>query len=298
MFAYVVTSYTNPQQTLRLARRLRSDSPSAKIVISHDRKEPPPDRRALQHVGAELWLTPQPVEWGDVSYLRSQLAAVKRLQLGEHDWVTILSGQDYLLRPLADYEAHLSDSAAHMILEEPDEDDPHLAHLLQRYRARAYRLPRWAGAHRIRQIITHIPGISMSDEPRGLPPYLLRARWRTPFSPALPLRKGSDLYALSGRAARRLQEAPPDLLRYFSRTRVPSESYVHTWLRGDPSLVNEAAMLHFTKWGAAPHPLWLTASDLPEMLASPHWFARKFQQDDPVLDSLDDILGKRSLTSS
>jgi hypothetical protein len=155
---------------------------------------------------------------------------------------------------------------------------------------RAYAVPRWATGHRARQVTDHIPGISLSHEPRGLAPYLLRRRLRTPFSPELRLYKGADLYAVSGRAAERLLAAPARLLRYYEHTRVPSESSVHTVLRNDPSLLNIPGMLHFTRWGASPHPLWLSMEDLPEMRASGHWFARKFTQDAPVLDALDAVL--------
>lgn len=288
-----MTSYINPDQTVRLLRRLRTDSPKARLIVSHDRKNAPPPTAALQKLGAELWLTPQEITWGDASYLHSQLAAIERAALADEDWITILTGQDYPLRPLTEYEAHLRNLDADMVLEEPD-DNPALPALLHRYETRAYRIPRWAGRHRARQVIGRLPGLSVSSEPHGLPPYLLRSRLRTPFSPRFRLYKGCDLYALSGKAARALLTAPPELLRYYEHTRVPSESYPHTVLRNNPSLSNRAGMIHYARWRGSPHPDWLTTADLPEMLASGFWFARKFQQDDPVLDALDEHLDAAS----
>jgi hypothetical protein len=293
VFAYVVTSYTNPDQTARLVRRLRRESPASRIIVSHDRKAPAPSAESLAQARAELWLTPEPVSWGDATYLRSVLAAIHRLDLRPDDWVTIITGQDYPVRPLGEYEAHLATGGADMALEET-EDDPNLPLLLERYLTRAYPLPHWVERHRIRQVVKHTPGISMSREPRGLPPYLLVRRVRTPFSGTFRLYKGCDLFALSGRAAERLLAAPPELLRYFAGTRVPSEAYVHTVLRNEHTLKNDPGMLHYARWEASPHPSWLSTDDLDEMLASGKWFARKFRQDDTVLDLLDDRLDRVS----
>jgi hypothetical protein len=297
VFAYVVTSYTNPDQTARLLRRLRRDSPSSRIIVSHDRKALAPSAESLAQARAELWLTPEPVSWGDATYLRSVLAAIHRLGLRPDDWVTVITGQDYPVRPLRDFETHLASCGADMALEET-EGDPNLPALLERYLTRAYRLPHWVERHRVRQVVKHTPGISMSREPRGLPPYLLVRRVRTPFSGSFRLYKGCDLFALSGRASERLLAAPPALLRYFAGTRVPSEAYVHTVLRNDPALRNDPGMLHYARWEASPHPSWLSTGDLDAMLTSGKWFARKFRQDDAVLDLLDDRLDRLSESRS
>lgn len=288
MFVYVVTSYTAPRQTERLIARIRRDRPVARIIVSHDSKAPPPSLDVLADLRAEFWLTPRPVTWGDASYLESLLAAIDRAQLQDEDWITILTGQDYPIRPLHLFERHLEEIAADMVLEEPV--DPDLSVHLDRYRVRSYRLPRWADRHRVRQVAKHLPGLTVSKEPRGLPPYLHLRRLRTPFGPGLELHKGCDLFALSGRAATVLSNADPRLLRYYRHTRIPSESYVHTVLLNAPHLRNSAGMLHYARWSESPHPEWLGEADLAEMEDSGLWFARKFRPDEPVLDRLDELL--------
>ena len=52
------------------------------------------------------------------------------------------------MRPLVEYEAHLQESGADMLLEAPEADDPNIAAFLERYRSRAYRMPRWVDRHR------------------------------------------------------------------------------------------------------------------------------------------------------
>lgn len=283
---YVVTSYINPHQTIRLLSRIRAESPAARLIVSHDRKMPPPPAAELRAVGAELWLTPEGIEWGDATYLRSQLAVLGNLEMEDDTWITFLTGQDYPVRSIADYEQHLAACGADALLEVPD-DDPSLGIHLQRYLVRSYRMPRWVDKHTIRRVVNRLPGFELSHEPRGQPPYLHRRRFRTPFSESFSLRKGCDLFALSGRAARALGDAPPSLLRYYAHTRVPSESYVHTVLRNHPSLTITGEMIHFARWASSPHPDWLGIGDLDEMITSRRWFARKFREDDPVLDVLD-----------
>ena len=112
MFTYLVTSYRNPEQLFRLLERLRRSSPDARLIVSHDRKSAPLDPGRLADTGATCHRTPQPVTWGDGSYLTSVLAVMATLELADDDWLTVLSGQDYPLRPLADYEAHLATCAA------------------------------------------------------------------------------------------------------------------------------------------------------------------------------------------
>ena len=186
---YAVTSYASPRQTERLVARIRRDRPEARIIVSHDRKMPPPAADALAASRAELWLTHKDITWGDITYLESLLDLIGKAQLRPDDWITILTGQDYPIRPLRYYEDHLLNSGADMVLEEPD-DDPRLPLFLERYLVRSYRLPHWTDRHRVRQVVKHLPGLAMSSEPRGLPPYLHRRRLHTPFSDAIHRAQG------------------------------------------------------------------------------------------------------------
>jgi hypothetical protein len=218
------------------------------------------------------------------------LAVFSLLDLAPDDWVTVLSGQDYPLRPLREYEEHLASCGADMLLEEP-QNGPDEELLLDRYRARSYSVPAWAVNRWLRKSVQLVPGLSWHPQPSGSPPRVDVARLRTPFRHGFRVHRGNDLYALNGRALRALLNAPPRLLRYYSRTRIPSESYTHTVLLNDPSLVNRNELLHFAVWERSSHPEWLTEADLPACIASRRWFARKFDADEPVLDRLDALLG-------
>jgi len=291
---YVVTSYEQPEQLHRLLARLRRSSPGSRLVVSHDRKSPPLDPGRLAEVEAVGRVTPTPVTWGDASYLHSILAVVRDEPLAPTDWLVLLTASDYPLRPLADFERHLAACGADALLEAP-EPGPALDAVTARYRRRSVRPPAWLvdGRRRARLVAAaarRLPGVLWCPQPHGIPPTLEVRRLRTPFGPDLALHKGCDLFALDGRARERLLAAPPRLLRYFDRTAVPSEAYPHTVLRNDPAVVVRPEMLHFGEWVGSPHPRHLGVEDLPAMLGSGRWFARKFRPEDPVLDRLDALL--------
>ena len=118
-------------------------------------------------------------------------------------------------------------------------------------------------------------------------------RLRTPFDDGFSLTMGADQFALNGRALGalvRTVERRPELVRYYYRTRHAAESFFHTVLLNEAGITNRAEELHYKIWRSSAHPEYLTLADLPDMLSSGRWFARKFNPDDPVLDALDERL--------
>ena len=285
MFTYVVTSYRDPEHLYRLLARLRTGSPTAHLLVSHDLKSEPLDPGLLRSVGAEQRRTPTPVNWGDATYLHSILDALRELRVTSTDWVTVLSGADYPLRRLSNYEHHLSTFGADTMLEVTPDN-----HLLGRYRTHGHRVPRWAARGSVGRLVNRLPGLSWQHQPYGLAPRVEVRHLRTPFTATFTIRKGADLFALNGRALEVLVAAPPSLLRYYEKCAIPSESYPHTVLLNDQGLKNEPKLLHYSRWAAAAHPEWLGTPDLPDMIASECWFGRKFRPGAAVLDLLDAML--------
>lgn len=290
-FTYVVTSYRNPNQLYRLVALLRRQSPSCRIIVSHDRKSPSLDKVRLHQLAAEYLTTPRPIVWGDFSYLESLLKVVEHAELGPRDWITILSAQDYVLRPLRDFENHLSSCGADALVERP-EDSAAERYLRRRYTARSFTVPRMFRKRRYGRLVNLVPGLSWHGQPHGGPPMLDVQRRKTPFSSGFHLHRGSDYFAINGSAARHLINPPAGLRSYYSMTRIPSESFPQTVLANAPGVTVRPALLHYTRWAASSHPEWLGLADLDEMLTSQRWFARKFTESDEVLDCLDDVLEK------
>lgn len=288
VFSYVVTSYHEPEQLYRLLGALRRDSPGSRILVSHDRKSPDLDVARLAGLGATHVRTPRPVTWGDPTYLDSVLAALALLEVAEQDWVTLLSGQDYPLRDVAEYEAHLASCGADALLELPA-TTPHERVLRRRYRSRIRTAPVWLRRGRYVRLVNAVPGLSYNNEPHGRAPTIESRRLRTPFGASLRLHRGADLFAVNGRGVAALLGAPPALLDYFRHTNIPSEAFPHTVLRNDPDLAVRDEAIHHTRWGWSAHPEWLGQADLAAAAASGCWFARKFLPDDPALAELDRV---------
>ena len=100
MVAYLILSYTAPPLIERLVATLRTGSPDAVIAVHHD------DRRCTLGEVDALRIEPWPIEWGHGSQLAAVLRALRWVrERAEFDWLVLLSGQDYPIRPVADIEA-------------------------------------------------------------------------------------------------------------------------------------------------------------------------------------------------
>jgi hypothetical protein len=281
---------------LRLVRRLRAGSPDAPVVIHHDDRGSRLDEGALARLGGvELVRPPVAVAWGDGSQLDMHLRCYAwLLERVEFDWVVLLSGQDYPIRPLADVERDLGAAPFDGFVQgEPvapppwsrDAADEFARRYYYRYRPIAPPRPR------IRRAIGAArPLLTLREMPAGP---MLGRRTSSPFSAALPCRRGSDWVTLSRRAVAALDGAArsrPALVRHYRRTLVPTESFAHTLLHATPGLRLSADTRRFSAWSAGAHrPGVLGLGDLDRMLASGADFARKFDMgaDAAVLDALD-----------
>src|SRR4029077_14193403 len=97
---YLIASHTGPDQVLRLARTLRRGSPAASLVLHHDDRGCSIDRGQLNELGVRL-VEPSPANWGEVSLLAMLLRCLRWcLDHTDFEWLILLSGQDYPVRPV------------------------------------------------------------------------------------------------------------------------------------------------------------------------------------------------------
>ncbi|KAF7822707.1 beta-glucuronosyltransferase GlcAT14B-like [Senna tora] len=92
---------------------------------------------------------------------------------------------------------------------------------------------------------------------------------------------------------------PRTLLMYYTNFVSSPEAYFQTVICNEPDLAKTAVNtdLHYISWGNPPrqHPQILSINDTHSMIASNAAFARKFHQDDPVLDLIDkDLLHREA----
>jgi hypothetical protein len=284
---YIVISHRNPEQVVRLVRVLR-EGPSARVLVRHDPRGERLEREQLETAGGELLEDRLKTKWGGWSQLKLILGCLREaVTRHDPDWVLVLSGQDYPLRPLAAIEADLRDSPADARLgsvrrvetRRPAQGDDEF---FLRCRYRHYARPRV------------LPSLPRTIRPlayaRDLPP-LVGVRRMGPAP--LAFHVSADWLTL-GRAGIRAVLAASEnrrLTRHFRRVAVPTESFFASVLLGDPSLIVERDNRRFSPFApGSPHPDTLTSDDYDRLIASGADFARKFDvtRDPHVLDLLDE----------
>lgn len=187
-FCYVILAHTDPAGLRRLVARIRALSPQAKILVRH---EDPAliDAATLAPYGAIDLVSRVPVRWGSWTMVTAMLEAYDAaIRLTDADYITLISGQDYPIRDLGQWEAELGESGTDLVLD-PMYAKPHTyrRHFL------TFRLP---GPRTIPKRAVHwcMDRIGRISEPR----FQLYRMERT----------GPDLWWFS--MPRRGQEEPPD----------------------------------------------------------------------------------------
>jgi Core-2/I-Branching enzyme len=300
--AYLVQSHRDPDQVLRLVRRLRAGSPTSVVHVSHDVRGERLDDAALAALGVTVRY--EAGGYGDYSNVRRYLDAVAWLRDTAQpvDWVVNLTGQDYPLRPVPEIEADLEGADADGFLEYFDcfgPDSPWPLHRARsRYQFRHKRLvpltPRRAVQLRPLQALNRVQPLVRVHVAYGLAVGLRR---RSIFGPGLRLYGGSAYSSLRWAAALHLLEtAETDrrLVDVFAHALSPVEAFSQTVLvnSGRFRLVDDPRRYFDFRDSRLNHPKTLTAEDLPRALASGADFGRKFdvRVDATVLDELDRIV--------
>lgn len=305
-FIYLILSYGKAELLFRLIRTLRAGSPDSAILLHHDAKGEPPDETALLELGGIYLVKPRVfVEWGAASQLDALLASITyALQNLDFSWLSVLSAQDYPLRPLATFEAELRGSPYDAFVEAA----PTPAWFRARYYMQYRPLPRFRYANRFpRQLLSAMDWLCeqfnnrqslfrIVGGPRDTPRRLGVRTMSHPFSNDFVCFKGSDWFTLSRRAAGYLLafgQNRPQVLEYYRRTFLSCESYHQTVLCNAKELKICNDNRRFILWPpASPHPKTLTLHDLDAMAQSGKDFGRKFDTkvDSAVLDALDRIV--------
>lgn len=273
--AYVISAYKLPEQLCRLVRRLAA--PGASFAIHVDRKTPPQVHRrmldGLAGIAGVRLLPRHRCEWGGFGHVRASLAGIADLLRRDvsFDYLILLTGQDYPLRPPAGIARFLAEAGGSSFMSSWP-----LPHAPWSGRGGLDRIERWhlVGPHRLHLSL---------PLPRRVPDGLV-------------VRGGSPYWCLARplvEHVHQVTESRPDVQRFFEHSYIPDEMFFQTVLAASPyadSIADDN--LRYIDWTATPGPRILTRDDLPRLLASEKLFARKFDtsRDTGVLDRLDEHL--------
>jgi hypothetical protein len=295
--AYLVTAYRDLRHLERLCAALAREDPGALVVVQLDAGSPLAERAS--GLDARVELTRSPIRWGDGSYVRALVDSLRRLMADDWQWVLVLSGQDYPLRPIAELHEQLEGGhhTAYSPISGRLPDDATPEALVQRYTYR-YRWARrsWprllrALARRADPLVTGLSRgkVRIQPRPRGDGPGIGVRRRTTIFSDARPCYMGSDYVAMHRQACADLLELldrEPEVLDYFAHTFVPSEALFASVLRwNDPDAV-AARNFHFMRFSGRANPRLLTPEDLPELWELGAIFGRKFDDETAWVEEL------------
>lgn len=312
---YVVLSHRYPEQVERLCRAILRSSPGSRVLVFHDARGCSAPR--IDHSSVSVIEHTRASDWGSWEIVDNTIAAFRiAKRLFDPDVIALVSGQDYPVQPLRDWEQRFFAQGAGWVgtswqlTYRPRWGKPYGVgnDELTRYAYRWFRLPfsralttsdatpavitRW-----ILDKVGHYaePLVDVRVVARGRGYHIGFRAIRTPFGAKQPCYRGSQWIAMDRpMLAALLERHARDrrLRRTYQHSIIPDESYIQTILT--PLRQPQAdARLTYTEWLVEQDaPRTLTTADLDAIAESGAPFCRKV---DPAISSdLLDVLDELS----
>lgn len=303
--AYVVLTHKDWPQVERLVRAILASSPEAFVLVAHD------NRVARFPTGVddprvEIFEHGLATDWGSWELVEATIRSFERVRRRVNPALVVLvSGQDYPVRRLVDWEAEILAAEGWVGAAEELRYTPHWGRrrgegqdTLTRYTHRWFQTelarrgirfggPIGRGLRRVRGAIAlrAEPLLSVRVVTRGRGVFW-GIRRRTPFSAERPCYYGSQWVAMPRPELDRLLDedlAPGSRLRrFYQQTIIPDESALVTPLswRAAPAVLTPVT--HLTWDPAHDQPTVCSLDDLDELVGSGAAFCRKV---DPVISA-------------
>lgn len=274
MIAHLILVHSNPNQLSRLVKKLICEGD---VVFIHvDMKsnlsvflELFPDNNNVFFVQNRI-----DVKWGGYEMVEATLNGFKEIIASglNINYVNLLSGQDYPLKPMSELNQFLTNNPgkAFMLCLNIEKDWTEALFRIKEYNFNNWKFP---GHYRLQQLINFIlPERKMPDGMVAVG----RSQW---FTISL-----KHVIFLINRL-----ESSPALVRFFKLTWAPDEFVFQTLLFNSAFRDDIVADdLRYIDWSEGKkNPKVLTVIDFDKLISSDHFFARKFKENDPVLDLID-----------
>ena len=255
----LVFSHRDPGQVHRLVGRLQ-EGRDVFVAIHHE----PAGERLRDIEASDVALVPDPLHcaWGRVQMAEAMWRSLSWVAsaVPELSWVLLISGQDYPAMPIRQLEHELRTTPHDAFLRHFRlDDDPALdVHPWQQIARRRYLRSR------------RVPFTA-----RSMP-------WprRHPFGPTLHPFAGDVWFNLSAEAVRHALDSPAladELLRFLRGSANADELFIPTLVLNQQDHLDVVSdRRRFVRFApGAPHPRELNVDDVPEIIASGAFFARK-----------------------
>lgn len=294
---YFIQAHKNPRQIYRLVRTIKKLSPNAQVLIGYDFTNSSFDITPLQDVPDIYLLKGEfPVRRGEFSALQPYLNAIN--WLFEHnfnfDWLAYISGQDYPVRPLSEVEEQLAKTKYDGFIQFynvlSEESQWTLQEGKKRYFRQYYRCPSWSKwlvgkASKVGKL-TPLNFVFTYGMHIGVPAF------KIPFNENFYCYGGNHRHFLSRKCTQFLKnyiESNPELMNYYHKVLLPEESFIQTVLVNSQkfNLFNGNKIYEIYSDGEKGHPRTLNLNDHISIKNGDFFFARKFNEDSDLLNTLD-----------
>ncbi len=287
--AYIVLAHVQPRQLARLIRRLHT--PEEAFFVHVDRKVDAGPFLSEMGEAARLpnvhFLDRTKVYWGAFGQLEATLTGLNAAAATAvpYDYLVLLTGRDYPIKPLDQIRAELSARSGRIFLEHRSlpiaewGEEGGLERLTHRHIRLFHPRRRFPPPIRDRYIrYGHVRLPQQRRTPEGLRAYVGSAFWWLPRDCVEYVRRYVDEH--------------PEVLRFFRHAFAPEESFFQMVLLNSAHaerVVND--QLRYTEWRPEdwPHGSTLRAEDLPKLASTEKLFASKFddRRDAKILDLVD-----------
>ena len=303
--AYVVLTHKDWPQVERLVRAILASSPEAFVLVAHDNRVvrfP----SGMDDPRVEVFEHGLATDWGSWELVEATLRSFEQVRRrADPSLVVLVSGQDYPVRPLVDWEAEVLASGSWVGAAEELHYTPRWGRqrgegqdTLTRYTHRWFQTPfarrgiRFGG--RVGRVLRRVRGVvALRTEPLLSVRVVTRGRgvfWgirrRTPFSPERPCYTGSQWVALRRPELDQLLDvdlaAGSQLRRFYRRTVIPDESALVTPLSWHAEPAGLPSVTRVVWDSTLDQPTVCTIDDLEELVRSASAFCRKV---DPVVSA-------------
>lgn len=296
--AYLITAYDNPAHLHRLVRAIVTRNSAAYVHVDAKYDIAPFVQTSTERVH---FVAPRvAVYWGEFTMVEAVLRLIaSALSAAErYDYLVLISGTDYPIRPIAQFEAFLAANAGTQfinIVKMPDEEVSKPLTRLRYYKV----------------LSGHPLAVPLKVARRALIRSGLLSEQRS-YEAALQGRQpyaGSTWWALTREACEYVLEfvaRESAFVRFYRNTWFPDEGMIHTIVGNSPFAQRMRRNFTYTDWTArGPHPEPINVAHVRRFIEQPDltsddrygpgeiFFARKFSDATaPLVDQLDAVIAR------